>query len=82
MGSHDVLPSIPAVIPVLPIEISFASPIVGPIPPVGLVPPTVPLLPVDAGGVLGGETLLDDDDPLIPAIEAFAISTVAAVVAD
>ena len=82
VGSHDVLPSIPAVVPVLPIEVSSAPPIVGPVPPVGLVPPTVPLLPVDAGGVAGGEPILDDDDPLIPAIEAVAIETVAAVVAD
>ena len=56
-GSHDVLPSVSAVVPV------------------------VSLLPVDAAGVAGGP-ILDDDDPLIPAIEAVAIETVAAVVAD
>ena len=49
--------------------------------PSGFVPNPVPLFPVDAGGA-ASMAMVDDDDPLIPEIEAVAIETVAAVVAD
>ena len=78
-SSHDILPAVAAVVPVLS---SSTRPVQGPVArPSGFVPNPVPLFPVDAGGA-ASMAMVDDDDPLIPEIEAVAIETVAAVVAD
>ena len=80
-ASHDLLPVMAPVIPVIPPLMPGGIPGQSSI---STIRPTVPIAPVSLLPVDAGAAVMEDDvdDPFIPAIEAVAIGTVAAVVAD